>query len=121
MNVARVSKASATQRAGRAGRTRAGKCLRLYTAQDFNARPDHDVAEIHRADLAETALELHAAGVPDLSGFDWFEAPPQSAIEAAEILLSKLGAIDATGAVTAAGRDNGVHDDLSPYRQIRSC
>jgi ATP-dependent helicase HrpB len=105
LNVARVSKASATQRAGRAGRTRPGKCLRLYTAQDFNARPDHDVAEIHRADLAETALELHAAGVPDLSGFDWFEPPPQSAIEAAEILLSKLGAIDATGAVTTAGRD----------------
>jgi ATP-dependent RNA helicase HrpB len=103
LNVARVSKASATQRAGRAGRTRPGKCLRLYTAQDFNARPDHDVAEIHRADLAETALELHAAGVADLSKFDWFEAPPQSAIEAAESLLLKLGAIDARGSVTAVG------------------
>lgn len=104
LNVARISKASATQRAGRAGRTRPGRCLRLYTAQDFNARPDHDIAEVHRADLAETALELHAAGVADLSGFDWFEAPPQSAIEAAESLLSKLGAIDAGGAVTAVGR-----------------
>jgi ATP-dependent RNA helicase HrpB len=105
LNVARVSKASATQRAGRAGRTRPGKCLRLYTAQDFNSRPDHDVAEVHRADLAETALELHAAGVADLNKFDWFESPPQSAIEAAEILLSKLGAINATGAVTAVGGD----------------
>ncbi len=105
LNVARVSKASATQRAGRAGRTRPGRCLRLYTAQDFNARPDHDVAEVHRADLAETALELHAAGVADLNGFGWFEAPPQPAIEAAESLLSKLGAIDATGAVTAVGRE----------------
>ncbi|HEV2668423.1 MAG TPA: ATP-dependent helicase HrpB, partial [Blastocatellia bacterium] len=104
LNVARISKASATQRAGRAGRTRPGRCLRLYTAQDFNARPDHDVAEIHRADLAETALELHAAGVTDLNKFDWFEAPPQSAIEAAESLLTKLGAIDAAGAVTAVGR-----------------
>ena len=104
LNVARISKASATQRAGRAGRTRPGRCLRLYTAQDFNARPDHDVAEVHRADLAETALELHAAGVADLNGFDWFEAPPQSAIEASESLLSKLGAIDAAGAVTAVGR-----------------
>src|SRR5215471_18077589 len=103
LNVARVSKASATQRAGRAGRTRPGRCLRLYTAQDFNARPDHDVAEIHRADLAETALELHAAGVADLNVFDWFETPPQSAIEAAESLLSKLGAIDGGGAVTAVG------------------
>ncbi|MBO0724560.1 MAG: ATP-dependent helicase HrpB [Blastocatellia bacterium] len=103
LNVARVSKASATQRAGRAGRTRPGRCLRLYTAQDFNARPDHDVAEVHRADLAETALELHAAGVADLNGFGWFEAPPPSAIEAAESLLSKLGAIDGEGAVTAVG------------------
>src|SRR5262252_5073325 len=105
LNVARISKASATQRAGRAGRTRPGDCLRLYTAQDFNARPDHDVAEVHRADLAETALELHAAGVADLSGFGWFEAPPPSAIEAAEGLLSKLGAIDARGAMTAVGRE----------------
>jgi ATP-dependent helicase HrpB len=104
LNVARISKASATQRAGRAGRTRPGRCLRLYTAQDFNARPDHDVAEVHRADLAETALELHAAGVADLDRFNWFEAPPQSAIEAAENLLSKLGAIDARGSVTAVGR-----------------
>jgi len=78
--------------------------LRLYTTQDFNARPDHDIAEIHHADLAETALELHAAGVTDLNKFGWFEAPPQSAIEAAESLLSKLGAIDAAGAVTAVGR-----------------
>jgi ATP-dependent helicase HrpB len=105
LNVARVSKASATQRAGRAGRTRPGDCLRLYTAHDFNARPDHDVAEVNRADLAETALELHAAGVADLNGFGWFEAPPQSAIEAAESLLSKLGAVDARGAVTAAGKE----------------
>jgi ATP-dependent helicase HrpB len=105
LNVARVSKASATQRAGRAGRTRPGDCLRLYTAHDFNARPDHDVAEVHRADLAETALELHAAGVADLNGFGWFEAPPQSAIEAAESLLSKLGAVDVRGAVTAAGKE----------------
>ncbi|HEY8459454.1 MAG TPA: ATP-dependent helicase HrpB, partial [Blastocatellia bacterium] len=104
LNVARISKASAAQRAGRAGRTRPGRCLRLYSAQDFNARPDHDVAEIHRADLAETLLELRAAGVADLIDFDWFEAPPRSAIEAAESLLSKLGAIDEKGSVTPIGR-----------------
>jgi len=103
LNVARVSKASATQRAGRAGRTRPGRCLRLYTAQDFNARPDHDIAEVHRADLAETALELHAAGIADLNSFDWFEPPSQSAVEAAESLLVAVGAVDARGAVTAVG------------------
>ncbi|HKQ80053.1 MAG TPA: ATP-dependent helicase C-terminal domain-containing protein [Blastocatellia bacterium] len=104
LNVARISKASATQRAGRAGRTRPGWCLRLYSAQDFNARPDHDAAEVHHADLAETALELHAAGVADLSGFNWFEPPPQSALEAAESLLAQLGAIDARGEVTPVGK-----------------
>lgn len=104
LEVARISKASATQRAGRAGRTRPGRCLRLYTAQDFQARAEHDAAEILRLDLAEPALELHAAGVADLRGFGWFEAPPASALDAAETLLRKLGAIDASGAVTALGQ-----------------
>ncbi len=104
LNIARISKASATQRAGRAGRTRPGRCLRLYTAQDFNARPEHETAEIHRLDLVEPALELHASGVADLNQFGWFEAPPTSAIDAAESLLDKLGAIDAQGNVTAIGK-----------------
>jgi ATP-dependent helicase HrpB len=104
LKVARVSRSSATQRAGRAGRTRPGRCLRLYTAQDFNARPEHDAAEIHRLDLAEPALELHAAGVRDLSGFDWFEAPPADALASADALLRKLGAIDGGGMVTTLGR-----------------
>ncbi|MGH9838057.1 MAG: ATP-dependent RNA helicase [Blastocatellia bacterium] len=105
LNVGRISKASATQRAGRAGRTRPGKCLRLYTAQDFQARLDHETAEIHRLDLAEPALELHAAGVADLKAFEWFEAPPPSAIEAADELLRRLGAIDGRGAVMPVGRE----------------
>ncbi|MEP7337294.1 MAG: helicase-related protein, partial [Acidobacteriota bacterium] len=104
LNVQRVSKASATQRAGRAGRTRAGRCLRLYTAQDFSARPDHELAEVHRLDLAEPALELHAANIADLNTFGWFEAPPVSAIEAADTLLRKLTAIDTQGLVTKTGQ-----------------
>ncbi|HMX30272.1 MAG TPA: helicase-related protein, partial [Blastocatellia bacterium] len=103
LNVQRISKASATQRAGRAGRTRSGRCLRLYTAQDFNARADHETAEIHRLDLAEPALELHAAGIADLNAFGWFEAPPSAAVEAADALLRKLGAIDAQGSLTGVG------------------
>ncbi len=105
LNVGRISKASATQRAGRAGRTRPGKCLRLYTALDFNARLDHETAEVHRLDLAEPALELHAASVADLNAFEWFEPPPPSAIEAADELLRRLGAIDGQGAVTPVGRE----------------
>jgi ATP-dependent helicase HrpB len=104
LEVGRISKASATQRAGRAGRTRPGRCLRLYTARDFEARADHDAAEIQRLDLAEAALELHNAGVRDLAAFNWFEAPPAGSIEAADALLRRLGAIDAAGCVSAIGR-----------------
>jgi len=104
LKVSRVSRASAVQRAGRAGRTREGRCLRLYTAQDFGARPEHDTPEVRRLDLAESVLELRAAGVGDPAAFEWFEAPSAEALEAAETLLRRLGATDASGRVTEAGR-----------------
>ncbi|HEX8558104.1 MAG TPA: ATP-dependent helicase HrpB [Pyrinomonadaceae bacterium] len=104
LKVARVSRASAAQRAGRAGRTRAGRCLRLYTAQDFGARPPHETPEARRLDLAEAVLELRAAGVADLGGFEWFEPPPAESLEAAETLLRRLQATDEAGRVTDAGR-----------------
>jgi ATP-dependent helicase HrpB len=103
LEVARVSRASAIQRAGRAGRTRPGWCLRLYTVEDFNARPAHEAPEAQRLDLAEAALELHAAGVRDPREFEWFEAPDTRALEAAETLLHRLGALDGEGSLTAHG------------------
>src|SRR5262249_32765932 len=57
-----------------------------------------------RADLAETALELTASGVGDLGSFEWFEAPPTAAFEAATGLLRRLGAIHASGSITDVGR-----------------
>ncbi len=104
LHVARVSRASATQRAGRAGRTRAGIAVRLYTAQDFAQRPEHELPEIQRLDLTEAALELHAGGVTDLESFEWFEAPERASLEAADALLDRLGAIDAGGRLTETGR-----------------
>jgi ATP-dependent helicase HrpB len=104
LQVTRVSRASAVQRAGRAGRTRAGRCLRLYTAQDFGARPEHETPEVGRLDLAESVLELRAAGAGDPRAFEWFEAPRPEALEAAEDLLRRLGALDAQGGVTDVGR-----------------
>jgi ATP-dependent helicase HrpB len=104
LKVSRVSRASAVQRAGRAGRTREGRCLRLYTAQDFGARPEHETPEVRRLDLAESVLELRAAGVGDPAAFEWFEVPSAEALEAAEVLLLRLGATDASGRVTDAGR-----------------
>lgn len=99
----KISQASATQRAGRAGRLREGLCLRLYTKYDFETRPKHDVPEIKRADLAETALHLHALGETDLVTFPWFEAPIPAALEAASRLLRDLGAVEA-GTLTAVGK-----------------
>jgi ATP-dependent helicase HrpB len=104
LNVSRISRASAVQRAGRAGRTRPGRCLRLYTAQDFAARPAHDTPEIQRLDLAEPVLELHAAGITEPSSFEWFEAPSVHSLEAADKLLRQLGAIDRAGQITETGR-----------------
>ncbi len=103
LRVQRVSKASATQRAGRAGRTQVGRCLRLYTLHDFQTRPDHEEPEIRRLDLAQTALELHAEGI-DPRTLAWFEAPSRVALDVAETLLVALGAIDVTRGVTSLGR-----------------
>ncbi|MGQ9897496.1 MAG: ATP-dependent helicase HrpB [Acidobacteriota bacterium] len=101
--IGRVSQAAAIQRAGRAGRTCPGRCLRLYTETDFNLRLPFETPEIHRTDLAETVLELRAAGIHDAQAFAWFEPPKAEALSAAEDTLHRLGALDATG-LTAIGR-----------------
>lgn len=100
----RVSQARCLQRTGRAGRLGPGRCLRLFTEADFNARPPFDPPEILRSDLAEAALALHDLGVDRLRGFSWFEAPPAEALEAAERLLGLLGALEADGRLSSMGR-----------------
>jgi ATP-dependent helicase HrpB len=102
LETGRISRASAIQRAGRAGRTRPGRCLRLYTAADFNARPEQETPEILRVDLTETVLQLHALGVADPGSFAWYEAPTSEAVAGAETLLERLGAL-AAGRVTSLG------------------
>jgi ATP-dependent helicase HrpB len=102
LRVEKISRASAAQRAGRAGRTRPGICVRLYTKADHDTRPEHDVAEIRRADLAQTRLELASHGVVART-LEWLEAPPEPALAAAEDLLGRLGAIEAAGNPTPTG------------------
>lgn len=99
-----VSRASAIQRAGRAGRTREGRCLRLYTKADFDRRPEHDQPEIRRLDLAETVLALRASGVTDLASFHWLDAPTPASLEAADTLLHRLGAVTDRGELTKTGQ-----------------
>jgi ATP-dependent helicase HrpB len=102
--VAKVSQAAATQRAGRAGRTRPGRVLRLYTRHDHDARREYDLPEIARADLAETLLTLAALDVGPTADFEWFEAPPAAALGAARDLLRMLGALDGGDRLTPLGR-----------------
>jgi ATP-dependent helicase HrpB len=99
----KVSRASATQRAGRAGRTREGRVLRLYTRGDFEARPEHDPPEVVRADLSEAVLALRRAGVRP-SELAWLTQPPAASLASAEDLLLALGAISRDGELTPIGR-----------------
>ncbi|KAA8903152.1 P-loop containing nucleoside triphosphate hydrolase protein [Sphaerosporella brunnea] len=89
-----ISKASATQRAGRAGRTRPGKCYRLYTEKAHSSLGDVAVAEIQRSDLAGTILQLKALGIDNIARFDFVAAPPAELVVRALELLYSLGALD---------------------------
>jgi ATP-dependent helicase HrpB len=104
LTVGKISQASAVQRAGRAGRTQPGRALRLYTRHDFDSRRPHEIPEIARLDLAEALLTLAALGVRDGEGFDWFERPAASALQAGRDLLRRLGSLDGQGRLTDTGR-----------------
>jgi ATP-dependent helicase HrpB len=92
LRVGRISKASARQRAGRAGRTSAGRVLRLYSQMDFQQREEHEVPEILRSDLAQLCLALRSMGIADPGQLDWLDTPPAVAVSNAEKLLDRLGA-----------------------------
>jgi len=102
--VEKISRASADQRAGRAGRTAPGVCLRLWTEREHEARPAQELPEVKRLDLAEAVLTLKASGVEDVKNFRWLEAPEPKALERAEMLLRDLGATDPQSRITDLGR-----------------
>ena len=104
LQTGKISQAAAIQRAGRAGRTRPGWTLRLYTRHDFEGRRAYELPEVARLDLAEPLLALHALGVRDPAAWRWFEPPPAHALAAGEELLRRLGAVDAGGSLTDTGR-----------------
>jgi len=110
LEVRKVSRASAAQRAGRAGRTGPGRALRLYTRPDHDARPEFDLPEILREDLAELVLALAGLGLkaapaePGQGELELFEPPPRAALQAATTLLCRLGALDEALALTPLGR-----------------
>ena len=97
-----ISRASADQRKGRAGRTASGTCHRLWTQVGHGMRDERNTPEIQRSDLAEVVLLLHSLGIRDASGFDWLDRPDVVAVERAERLLEMLGAL-ADGELTEEG------------------
>jgi ATP-dependent helicase HrpB len=103
LELKRISRASAEQRRGRAGRTSPGRCFRLWSLHDDRSLREHDEAEIQRVDLARAVLQLRAWGETSPKSFPWFETPAASALDAADELLHRLGAIDPQG-VTERGR-----------------
>ena len=104
--VEKISRASADQRAGRAGRTAPGHCLRLWTEPEHADRPAQETPEVRRLDLAEVVLTLKASGVDDIHGFRWLETPERKSLDRAENLLKDLGALDrGTSQITALGRE----------------
>ena len=89
-----ISKAAAVQRAGRAGRTKPGKCFRLYTQQAYGLLPDATVPEIQRSNLAPVIMQLKALGIDNIVRFDFLTPPPAELVIRAFELLYSLGALD---------------------------
>ncbi len=103
LETVRISRESADQRAGRAGRLAAGLCLRLWSRSEDARLDARREPEVRRADLAGAVLQLRAWGEPEPADFPWFEAPRAAALEAAEALLLRLGALE-EGRLTSTGR-----------------
>ncbi len=100
-----ISRASAEQRAGRAGRTQPGVCYRLWPAAMHRSRRERELPEIQRADLSGAILMLADWGERDPFDFPWLSPPPVAAVEAATVLLQRLGALQADRQITPLGKE----------------
>jgi ATP-dependent helicase HrpB len=116
LETVRISRASAEQRRGRAGRTQPGVCYRAWSEGAQAALTAFTPPEIMEADLAPLALELASWGVRETSELRWIDAPPAAMLASARDLLERLGALDETGRISAHGREMarlGVHPRLA--------
>jgi ATP-dependent helicase HrpB len=104
LETVRVSRASAEQRRGRAGRTASGVCYRLWAAEEDAGLLERSTPEILEADLAPLALDLAFAGVRDPRSLRWLDLPPAAALAQARELLIQLDALDGDGRITSHGR-----------------
>jgi ATP-dependent helicase HrpB len=112
--VEKISQSSADQRAGRAGRTAPGVCMRLWSREEHTHRPAQELPEIKRLDLAEVVLTLKAAGVTDLRKFRWLEPPEERSLAHAEELLTDLGALKPE----SFANDSGLESPENPQTRM---
>jgi ATP-dependent helicase HrpA len=99
-----VSQASANQRAGRCGRVAAGVCIRLYSEEDYQARPQYSEPEILRSSLAAVILRMKSLGIGEVEDFPFLDPPAPRMIADGYQLLAELGAVDEANELTALGR-----------------
>ncbi len=99
-----ISKSSATQRAGRAGRLSKGTCYRLYKREDYQLREDYQKEEIYRTDLSEVILRMADIGIRDFTHFDFISKPSKHSIQTASKILKSLDAINNKNELTEIGK-----------------
>lgn len=114
LHIEEISRASADQRKGRAGRTAPGVCYRLWTESGQLNRPERNTPEIQRADMAEVVLLLHSLGIKHAAGFDWLDKPDPVAVERAEMLLHTLGALRPSAKGNDDPEADRIESDLTP-------
>jgi ATP-dependent helicase HrpB len=103
LRIEKIARASAEQRAGRAGRTGPGRCLRLWSESDHRGRAEFETPEVRRVDLAEAILFLKRLGTDKIQDFRWLDQPGSERRMEAEKLLCWLGALDDDGKLTKMG------------------
>lgn len=113
-----ISRSSATQRAGRAGREAPGKCYRLYTEESFDGMPATDLPEILRNDVLGAVLTMKARGIDDVLSFPLMDRPSIESIEKALVHLHLLGAIGGDGSITDVGRKMAFFPVSAPLGRV---
>jgi ATP-dependent helicase HrpA len=104
LQIETISRASAEQRKGRAGRVRSGVCFRLYEQKEFESRAAYTDPEILRVGLAGVILQMKSLGIGDIREFPFLDPPPKKAVEEGYRVLEELSAIDEQGELTEIGK-----------------
>ncbi|KAI1640393.1 helicase associated domain-containing protein [Biscogniauxia mediterranea] len=113
-----ISKSSAIQRTGRAGREGPGKCYRLYTAETYESLQEADLPEILRNDILGAVLTMKARGINDVLSFPLMDSPDVDSVEKALLQLLFLGALASDGTITEVGRKLALFPVSAPYGRV---